>query len=117
MASSTPGRAQHELGEVRRALAAERRERLADLEGIPDRATEGLVHRSQLADDAAAGALPEVEHGLGKQSSPLGVFMNAPSPTFTSRRIAPAPAAIFFDMMLAAISETSSTVAVTSRSA
>src|ERR671936_451898 len=42
--------------------------------------------------------------------------MNAPSPTLTSRTIASAPAAIFFDMMLAAISEIWSTVAVTSRS-
>ncbi len=45
------------------------------------------------------------------------VFMKAPSPTFTSRTIASAPAAIFFDMMLDAISATWSTVAVTSRSA
>ena len=45
------------------------------------------------------------------------VFMNAPSPTFTSSTIASAPAAIFFDMMLAAIRETLSTVAVTSRNA
>jgi hypothetical protein len=44
-------------------------------------------------------------------------FMKAPSPTLTSSTIASAPAAIFFDMMLAAISETLSTVAVTSRSA
>jgi hypothetical protein len=44
------------------------------------------------------------------------VFMKAPSPTLTSSTIASAPAAIFFDMMLAAISETLSTVAVTSRS-
>ena len=43
--------------------------------------------------------------------------MNAPSPTLTSRTIASAPEAIFFDMMLAAISWTLSTVAVTSRSA
>ncbi len=43
--------------------------------------------------------------------------MNAPSPTLTSSTIASAPPAIFFDMMLAAISETLSTVAVTSRSA
>ena len=41
--------------------------------------------------------------------------MNAPSPTLTSRTIAFAPAAIFLDMMLAAINETFSTVAVTSR--
>ena len=45
------------------------------------------------------------------------VFMNAPSPTLTSRTIASAPPAIFFDMMLAAISEKLSTVAVTSLSA
>ena len=45
------------------------------------------------------------------------VFMKAPSPTFTSSTIACAPAASFFDMIEAAISETSSTVAVTSRSA
>ena len=44
------------------------------------------------------------------------VFMNAPSPTFTSRTIAWAPAASFFDMIDAAISESWSTVAVTSRS-
>ena len=45
------------------------------------------------------------------------VFMKAPSPTLTSSTIASAPAASFFDMMLAAISETLSTVAVTSRRA
>jgi hypothetical protein len=43
------------------------------------------------------------------------VFMKAPSPTFTSRTMASAPAASFLDMMLAAISGTMSTVAVTSR--
>src|SRR5918994_313858 len=45
------------------------------------------------------------------------VFMKAPSPTFTSSTIASAPEASFFDMMLAAISGTMSTVPVTSRSA
>ena len=44
-------------------------------------------------------------------------FINAPLPTFTSSTIASAPEAIFFDMMLAAISDTLSTVAVTSRNA
>ena len=43
--------------------------------------------------------------------------MNAPSPTFTSRTIASAPAATFFDMIELAINGTMSTVAVTSRSA
>ena len=43
--------------------------------------------------------------------------MNAPSPTLTSRTIASAPAATFFDMMLDAIRGRLSTVAVTSRSA
>jgi hypothetical protein len=45
------------------------------------------------------------------------VFMNAPSPTFTSRTIASAPAAIFFAMIDDAMRGTMSTVAVTSRSA
>jgi hypothetical protein len=45
------------------------------------------------------------------------VRMKAPSPTLTSSTIASAPPAIFFDMMLAAMSETFGTVAVTSRSA
>ena len=45
------------------------------------------------------------------------LFMNAPSPTFTSSTTASAPPAIFFDMMLAAISDRLSTVAVTSRRA
>ncbi len=43
--------------------------------------------------------------------------MNAPSPTFTSSTIAPAPAASFFDITLVAISPGAGTVAVTSRSA
>ena len=45
------------------------------------------------------------------------VRMNAPSPTLTSSTIACAPPASFFDMIDAAISESWSTVAVTSRSA
>ena len=45
------------------------------------------------------------------------VFINAPLPTFTSSRMASAPAAIFFDMMLEAIRGRLSTVAVTSRRA
>ena len=44
-------------------------------------------------------------------------FVDAPSPTLTSSTIASAPEAIFFDMMLAAISDTLSTVAVMSLSA
>ncbi len=43
--------------------------------------------------------------------------MKAPFPTFTSSTIPSAPAAIFFDMMLAAISGMLSTVPVTSLSA
>ena len=43
--------------------------------------------------------------------------MNAPSPTLTSRTIACAPAASFFDMIELAIGGTMSTVDVTSRSA
>ena len=43
--------------------------------------------------------------------------MNAPWPTFTSRTSREAPAAIFLDMMLVAISGIDCTVAVTSRRA
>src|SRR5438046_1900070 len=43
--------------------------------------------------------------------------MNAPRPNFTSRTIASAPAAIFFDITLEAINGMEGTVAVTSRSA
>ena len=44
-------------------------------------------------------------------------FMNAPLPTLTSRTTACAPAAIFFDMMLDAMSGIDGTVPVASRSA
>ena len=43
--------------------------------------------------------------------------MNAPPPNFTSSTSAPVPSAIFFDMMLDAISGIASTVPVTSRRA
>ena len=45
------------------------------------------------------------------------VFMKAPEPSFTSSKIASAPAASFFDIMLAAIRGRLSTVFVTSRRA
>jgi len=45
------------------------------------------------------------------------VFMNAPLPTLTSSTTAFAPAAIFFDMMLEAMSGIAGTVPVVSRSA
>ena len=110
-------RVEHELGEVGRALAAHRGDRLAHLERVADRAPERLVHVRQHADDLAPRTAAEREHRLGERPRVASVFMNAPSPTLTSSTIASAPAAIFFDMMLAAISETLSTVAVTSRSA
>ena len=44
-------------------------------------------------------------------------FMNAPLPTLTSRTTASAPAAIFFDMMLEAMSGIEGTVPVVSRNA
>ena len=43
--------------------------------------------------------------------------MNAPEPNFTSRTSESVPSAIFFDMMLEAMSGIASTVPVTSRSA
>ena len=51
------------------------------------------------------------------QTASSRVFIKAPDPTLTSRTMPSAPAAIFFDMMLAAMSGMLSTVAVTSRRA
>ena len=46
-----------------------------------------------------------------------GVFMKAPEPVFTSRRIRSVPTASFLDITLAAINGTDGTVAVASLSA
>ena len=111
-------RVEHELGEVGRPVAADGVERLADLERVADRAAERLVHVGQQArrprGRPACRARASSRRATRASSS---VFMNAPSPTLTSRTIASAPAASFFDMIDAAISGTLSTVAVTSRSA
>ena len=64
---SIPGfRVEHELGEVWRPLAAQRRDRLTDLERVPDRGAERLVHVGEQADDVLARAAAEVEHALGE---------------------------------------------------
>ncbi len=55
---------EHELGEVGRPVAAHGRERLADLESVPDRLPERLIHVRQQADRLPARLLPEREHRL-----------------------------------------------------
>src|SRR6266511_4730146 len=62
------GGLEHELGEVRRALAAQRLDRLADLERVPDGASERLVHVGEEAGDASLGAPAEVEHRLRERA-------------------------------------------------
>ncbi len=57
---------QDQLGEVGRPLAADRVDRLAQLEGVPHRAAERLVHVREQADDLAPGALSELDHRLGE---------------------------------------------------
>ena len=64
-----------------------------------------------------AGVGAERDHRLGELAGPLGVFMNAPVPTFTSSTSEPVPSAIFLLMIEEAISGIASTVPVTSRSA
>ena len=76
-----------------------------DLERVPDRGAERLVHVGEQADDLAAGRRPSSSIVSASTRASSSVFMNAPSPTFTSSTIASAPAASFFDMMLDAISE------------
>ena len=111
------GRVENELREIGRAFASEGCYGLADLERVPDRSAERLVHVGEEAHDLAIRALAEVDHLLGKDAASSRVFMKAPSPTLTSSTIASAPAASFFDMIEEAISGTMSTVAVTSRNA
>ena len=61
--------------------------------------------------------LPSASIVSARRRASSSVFMKAPRPTLTSSTIACAPAASFFDMIDAAISESWSTVAVTSRRA
>ena len=103
-------RIEHQLGEVRRPVATHRLERLAHLERIPHRAAERLIHVGEQADRR----VPSDSITSASSCASWSVFMNAPSPTFTSSTIACAPAASFFDMIDAAIREIWSTVAVTS---
>ena len=57
-------RIEHQLREVGGALAAQGRDRLADLERVADRLAERLVHVGEHADDFAARMLPQLEHHL-----------------------------------------------------
>jgi len=60
---------------------------------------------------------PSVTISVASSSADATSGMKAPRPNFTSRTMASAPAAIFFDITLDAMSGTDGTVAVTSRSA
>ena len=66
---------------------------------------------------ARPASLPSATHSSASSRACSGCFMNAPEPALTSSRIALAPPASFLLITLDAISATSSTVAVTSRSA
>ena len=99
-------RVEHELVEVGRAAAAHGLERLEHLEAVADRCAERLVHVGEQAHDLAARLAAERDHRLGEHARASSIVrMKAPFPTFTSRTIACAPPASFFDMIDAAISE------------
>ena len=51
----------------RAALRPDRRDRLADLERVPDRLPERLVHVRQHADDLSVRAVAELDHRLGQR--------------------------------------------------
>src|SRR6476661_2190470 len=55
---------EYQLREVGGALAAQARDRLADLERVPDRMPERLVHVGEHTDDFAVSMLPQLEHHL-----------------------------------------------------
>ena len=95
---------QHELREVGRAFTPHRRKCLADLECVADGTAERLVHVGEQADDRLPARWPSSSISAASTRASSSVFMNAPSPTLTSSTIASAPAAIFFDMIEAAIS-------------
>ena len=111
------GRVEDELGEVRRPVATQGRDRLANLQAHSRRRSPAARPCPSAGRHLPAGAFPEREHDLREDACVGERLHERPSPTLTSRTIASAPPAIFFDMMLAAINETMSTVAVTSRSA
>ena len=89
-----------------------------DFERVADRAPERRVHRGdqRLGPHAGqfAGGDERLRPAPGRR---LRVFMNAPSPHFTSSTRPPMPSAIFLLMIEAVMSGMLSTVPVTSRSA
>ena len=84
---------------------------------LPTAHPSGCPISVSLTPDLAALALAELDHRLSQRASVVDGAHERAFPTLTSSKIAEAPEAIFFDMMLAAISEISLTVAVTSRRA
>ena len=108
---------EHELGEVGRPLAAHGVVRLADLKALPTAAPSGWSMSVSRQTTSFPARRPRSSICSARMRASSTVFMKAPSPTFTSRTIASAPPASFFDMIDEASRGTRSTVAVTSRSA
>src|SRR5207244_11924360 len=64
-------RGEHELGEVSRALATKGGNRLANLERVPDRLTERLIHVGEHTHHLAIGVPAELAHHLGELTRSL----------------------------------------------
>ena len=109
--------AERELGQVGRALAAECLDRLADLQGVPDRMTEGLIHVCQLADHLAPGLPAELDHRLRELARTVEALHKGSVPDLYVKddRIGAGGDLLRHDA--GTLSGIESTVAVTSRSA
>ena len=114
-ADDRAGEVDGELGEIGRAVAFERIERLGDLERVADGAPERLRHVADDRGHAPTGGCADLDHGAapGRRAAARS-RKKAPEPVLTSSTITCAPAASFFDMMLLAISGRLGTVPVTS---
>ena len=66
-----PGEREGDLHQVLRALAAQRLDRLLDLEGVADGAAERGVHPGDERPGADAVLLAEGDHGAGEVQGPV----------------------------------------------
>src|SRR5437879_2654984 len=103
---------QRERLEVGGTMTGQRLDRFLDFKGIPDGATQRLLHIGDVRDRLTPGARADADERPGERLSLGNAGDEAPRPHLTSSKIASAPAASFLLITLLAISGTESTVAV-----